>query len=177
MINTTKLIQICGYSNSGKTTLVNKIVSKFAQENKRVLTIKHHGHGTKPTVVENKDSSSHIINGAIGSLVEGEGRILLQLEDGVKTLEQQIKMATFFNPDLILIEGHKRERYPKVLIIRKKEELGLVQNLTNIQLVIVWEEYFKDLINEKIKVLSIKQEEELINEIESIIHLNEVNNQ
>lgn len=165
-----KLIQICGYSNSGKTTLVNKLVNKFSKENKRIFTIKHHGHGTKPSIVENKDSSSHINNGAVGSLVEGDGRILLQLEDGVKTLDQQIQMATFFNPDLILIEGHKRESYPKVVIIKKQEELQLIQNLTNIKLVIVWEEYFKELINETIKVVSIKQEEELINEIESIIY-------
>ena len=39
------ILQIVGYQNSGKTTLVEKIVHALAESEMKVATIKHHGHG------------------------------------------------------------------------------------------------------------------------------------
>jgi len=169
-----KILQICGYSNSGKTTLVNKVVNKLTKEKRQVFTIKHHGHGGKPSINDEKDSSQHIKNGAIGSLVEGEGRILLQLENGYKSLKQQIQIVSFFEPDIIIIEGHKREAYPKVVLIRDKSELELVKSLTNIQLVILWKKELEPLIETEIKIVNLEKEEQVLNEISNILNGDEV---
>ncbi|MPU17873.1 molybdopterin-guanine dinucleotide biosynthesis protein MobB, partial [Acinetobacter baumannii] len=37
------ILQIVGYQNSGKTTLVEKVVYALAEQNMKVATIKHHG--------------------------------------------------------------------------------------------------------------------------------------
>ncbi|WP_376711888.1 molybdopterin-guanine dinucleotide biosynthesis protein B, partial [Bacillus paralicheniformis] len=63
-------MQIVGYQISGKTTLVEKIVHALAEREKKVATIKHHGHGGFPEVAQN-DSEKHRKAGAVVSSVEG----------------------------------------------------------------------------------------------------------
>src|SRR3954447_24305966 len=130
------IFQIVGYQNSGKTTFLNKLISKLTVVGINTATIKHHGHGGKPTVVDNKDSSSHITAGASASLVEGGGRLLLQVEDVEWTLVQKIKLISHMNLDVILIEGYKFEKFPKAVLIRHKEDVQLLEELEKIELVL-----------------------------------------
>ena len=51
-----KVFQIVGYQNSGKTTLMEKVISGAAEKGVRVAYIKHHGHGGAPDA---KDSTRH----------------------------------------------------------------------------------------------------------------------
>lgn len=46
------ILQIVGYQNSGKTTLVEKVVHALAERKMKVATIKHHGHGGFPEVAQ-----------------------------------------------------------------------------------------------------------------------------
>ena len=46
------ILQIVGYQNSGKTTLVGKIVHVLTESEMKVATIKHHGHGGFPEVAQ-----------------------------------------------------------------------------------------------------------------------------
>ena len=140
MVNKPILFQIVGYQNSGKTTVIKKIIENLSVKKFKVATIKHHGHGGKPDLVEQKDSSQHLSAGAFVSLVEGEGRILLQAEKDSWSLEEQMKVLKTLEPDYILIEGHKRAVYPKVVIVKNSEDLALLSNLNNIQAVLYWEE-------------------------------------
>lgn len=126
------IVQIVGFQNSGKTTFVKELLKELAKINFRVATIKHHGHGGKPEVVEKKDSSEHIKAGAFASLVEGEGRLLLQVEKEKWSLEEKIHMVSSMNPDIILVEGHKEESYHKIVLLRNEldfEELKSLQNV------------------------------------------------
>ncbi len=72
----TSILQIVGYQNSGKTTLVEKVVYALAEQNMKVATIKHHGHGGFPEVAQ-KDSERHRKAGAVVSSVEGAGFLSL----------------------------------------------------------------------------------------------------
>jgi molybdopterin-guanine dinucleotide biosynthesis protein B len=130
------IFQIVGYQNSGKTTFLNQLISHLSALGIKTATIKHHGHGGKPAIAENKDSSSHIIAGASASLVEGGGRLLLQIEDVDWTLKQKIKLISLTNPDLILIEGHKFENFPKAVLICNKEDEPLLEELKKVELVL-----------------------------------------
>ena len=75
------IFQVVGYQNSGKTTFLNRLIEKLNGEQMRIATIKHHGHGGKPEVNEEKDSAQYCHSGAKVSLVEGGGRLLLQAEN------------------------------------------------------------------------------------------------
>ncbi len=134
------VFQVVGYQNSGKTTLVKKIIEKLTERSFSIATIKHHGHGGKPDMIENKDSSEHILSGAIASLVEGDGRLLLQGEKSNWTITEQLEILNSLNPEIIIIEGHKNEDYPKVVILRTVEDRELLEKLTNIKAVLYWDE-------------------------------------
>jgi molybdopterin-guanine dinucleotide biosynthesis adapter protein len=127
--------QIVGFQNSGKTTFMTKLIHALSVEKHRVATIKHHGHG-EPDVLETKDSKKHIAAGASASLVEGEGSILLQADDKNFTLKEQMTLLSFFKPDVILIEGHKRAEFEKAVIIRDDADLFLLEELANIKLIL-----------------------------------------
>lgn len=137
------IFQIVGYKNSGKTTVVSKLIKRLKADHLNVVAIKHHGHGGKPETAENKDSTNHLESGALASIVEGDGGLLLQAEKTIWTLEEKIQLASFFKPDVILIEGHKNEPYPKLLLLRRKEDLELLR-LRNVQVIMLWEEIPKE---------------------------------
>lgn len=134
------VFQTVGYQNSGKTTFLLNLIQILTEQDIRTVTIKHHGHGGKPEVAEEKDSSRHLQAGALASLVEGDGRIVLQAEGIHWCIEKQIQMMQLFSPDIIFIEGHKHEPYPKLVFLRNETDLGLLMRVKNIRAIIVWKE-------------------------------------
>ena len=133
------VFQIVGYQNSGKTTIVKKLISDLAKEQISVVTMKHHGHGGKPIIAEEKDSSQHIGAGALASLVEGGGRLILHAEKREWKIEEQIQLLSQLHTDIILIEGHKFAEYPKGVIVRRQEDVELLSMLENIQVIYYWD--------------------------------------
>ncbi|WP_442599163.1 molybdopterin-guanine dinucleotide biosynthesis protein B [Neobacillus sp. D3-1R] len=134
------IFQIVGYQNCGKTTLINTLIKNLSPKNIEVGIIKHHGHGGRPDINEEKDAAKYIQSGAKASIVEGDGRLILQAEKKKWTLEEQIKSLHSFELDLLLIEGHKLAEFPKALIIKNTEDLHLIKELSNIKVVFFWNE-------------------------------------
>ncbi|MBJ7927679.1 MULTISPECIES: molybdopterin-guanine dinucleotide biosynthesis protein B [Bacillus cereus group] len=131
------IIQIVGYQNSGKTTLVEKVVHALAESEMKVATIKHHGHGGFPEVAQ-KDSERHRKAGAVVSSVEGAGLLSLSSLREEWSLQEIIRLYEFFEVDTILIEGYKKENYPKVVLLRSAEDIELVHKVENVVAVITW---------------------------------------
>lgn len=140
------VLQVVGYQNSGKTTYINSLIERLSSENMKVGTVKHHGHGGKPEVNEKKDSSMHIQSGAQVSLVEGDGRLILQAEKLTWSLKEQINILKSIQLDVLIIEGHKYEDYPKVVIIKDENDLKLLKDLSNIKVVLFREENLDEKI-------------------------------
>lgn len=134
------IFQITGFQNSRKTTLSQHLISHLAAEGLQICTIKHHGHGGKPEVSEGKDSAKHITAGATASIVEGEGRLILQAEKEIWDLESQLKILGCMECELILVEGHKHAKYPKAVLVRNSEDLELLTELSNIKIVFCHDE-------------------------------------
>lgn len=138
------VFQVVGYQNSGKTTFTNKMIQILTAKGIKSAAIKHHGHGGKPDILEEKDSSSHIVSGALAAIVEGDGRLLLQAEGKEYGLEDQIKLLSFFQPDVILIEGYKFAEYPKLILLRNAADIALLQKVKNIRAIVYWQEEIKN---------------------------------
>ena len=126
-----KIIQIVGFKNSGKTSLSTELIRSLVSNGFRTASLKHHGHGGEPLGLENTDSYKQQQAGAIVAGVEGSGMFQLKHVNGWN-IEQLIAIYRLFNIDVLVIEGFKYENYPKIVLIKNKEELSLLKQLTNI---------------------------------------------
>ncbi|WP_142953841.1 molybdopterin-guanine dinucleotide biosynthesis protein B [Bacillus cereus] len=156
MGNAPSILQIVGYQNSGKTTLVEKIVHALAESEMKVATIKHHGHGGFPEVAQ-KDSERHREAGAVVSSVEGAGLLSLSSLRDEWSLQEIIRLYEFFEVDTILIEGYKAEKYPKVVLLRSAEDIELLHKIENVVAIITWDKALSNL-REEYKVFHITEE-------------------
>ncbi|WP_409304359.1 molybdopterin-guanine dinucleotide biosynthesis protein B [Peribacillus sp. SCS-155] len=139
------IFQIAGYQNRGKTTLISRLITELQQVNLTVSVLKHHGHGGPPDLPE-KDSARHFRAGAVASLVEGSGQIQLHGDlsgESSGHLQHLLQLLGLFETDVILIEGYKKEKFPKVVIVKYESDLELLNNLSNIRAIVCWTETLK----------------------------------
>lgn len=146
------ILQVVGYQNSGKTTVTTKLIKSLAEKGLKTVTIKHHGHGGRPASLAQKDTEKHLDAGAIASIVEGDGSLILRAVNFETSLEDQIELMKFFQPDVILIEGYKLETFPKLLLIRNESDLTLIETVSNIKAIVCWEEDLLKQITSQINV-------------------------
>jgi molybdopterin-guanine dinucleotide biosynthesis adapter protein len=158
-----KVLQIVGYKNSGKTTLVEKLIKEAVHQGYRVGAVKHHGHGGYPDLsgVPN-DSNRHRQAGAIVSSVEGSGLLQLQVMQDEWSLKQILQIYSFLPIDFVLVEGFKKEKYPKVVMLRSHEDLPLLNMLENIIAAITWTPLPESFKKMDCPIFSIKNEEQYL---------------
>jgi molybdopterin-guanine dinucleotide biosynthesis protein B len=112
------IISIVGKSDSGKTTLIEKLVRELKKRGHRIGVIKHASHGFEIDR-EGKDSWRHKEAGAETVIVASPGRVAMVKDDPVDTLEH---LATYFDGiDLILTEGYKNASKPKIEVFRAEK--------------------------------------------------------
>ena len=112
------IISIVGASGAGKTTLLERLIPELTRRGLRVGTIKHDVHGfelDKP----GKDSWRHKQAGAAISMISSPRQMGMVMD--VDHDSEPNELAPFFTGvDLILTEGYKRGREPKVEVFRSE---------------------------------------------------------
>ncbi|MEN8211974.1 MAG: molybdopterin-guanine dinucleotide biosynthesis protein B [Thermodesulfobacteriota bacterium] len=112
-----KIITIVGKSNSGKTTLLEKLITHLTQKGYKIGSVKH-AHSGFEMDKEGKDSWRHKKAGAASTLVISEDKIAMIKDDKTSYLEKmQFYLA---DSDIILAEGFKRQNLPKIEIFRRQ---------------------------------------------------------
>lgn len=111
---------IGGYKNSGKTTLITKLIPKLKERGCRVAVIKHDGHDFE-TDIPGTDSYRHQKAGAYGTAVFSSNRFLITKE--YKGIDEKQLMKAFPEADIILVEGLKNSSYPKYICSYPEQEL------------------------------------------------------
>ena len=113
-----KVFGFAGYSNAGKTTLIEALIARFVARGLRVSLIKHAHHGfdiDRP----GKDSFRHREAGATEVMLVCDKRwaIMHELRDEPEPdLERQLALLS--PCDLVLIEGYKSNAVPKIEVHR-----------------------------------------------------------
>ena len=112
------IISIVGKSDSGKTTLLVRLIPELKKRGYRVGTIKHASHGFDVDK-KGKDSRRHKDAGADTALLASPGRIAMVKDDDNGTLDSLEKYLR--DMDLIITEGYKRENKPKIEVYRASQ--------------------------------------------------------
>lgn len=111
------LISISGKSNTGKTTLIEKMIPELKRRGYRVGTIKHTTHGFDVDR-EGKDSWRHKKAGAQVTVVASAKRATV-IEDLDRDLEiGEISDRYIADVDIVLCEGFKGNPFPKIEVYR-----------------------------------------------------------
>ena len=113
-----------GRSNSGKTTLIERLIPELVKAGYKVATVKHAGHGFDLDT-EGKDSWRHKRAGASTVMVLSKGSLAMfaDVNDDIKVSELRDRFLDQ-SIDLIIAEGWKSEGFPKIVVAR--DQLGEV---------------------------------------------------
>jgi molybdopterin-guanine dinucleotide biosynthesis protein MobB len=109
------VVSIVGKSNSGKTTLIERLIPVLGARGYRIGTIKHSHHDIdldRP----GKDSYRHKGAGAEAVMVAGPNRIALVKDVADARIDDLV--GYFKDLDLIITEGYKRTTRPKIEVCR-----------------------------------------------------------
>ena len=121
-----KIYGVTGWKNSGKTGLVERLVSEFTTRGFSVSTIKH-AHHDFDVDRSGKDSYRHREAGAREVLLSSRKRFALMHElRGNYEPSLEMLLARLAPVDLVLIEGFKRDRHPKIETYRDVTKNDLI---------------------------------------------------
>ncbi len=121
-----RIIGLAGWSGSGKTTLIKKLIPRLIARGVSVSTLKHAHHGfdlDQP----GKDSFFHRAAGATEVIISSGKRwaILHELREEPEWDLPHL-VAKMSPVDLVLVEGFKRDAFPKLEIHRAENGKPLI---------------------------------------------------
>jgi len=113
-----RIIGLAGWSGSGKTTLIKKLIPRLIARGIAVSTLKHAHHGfdlDQP----GKDSFFHRTAGATEVIISSAKRWAILHELREQPEWDLAALVGKMSPvDLVLVEGFKRDAFPKLEIHR-----------------------------------------------------------
>lgn len=133
--DTSYVCQFVGYKNSGKTTLICELIPLLKKQGCTVAVIKHDGHEFDIDHPQT-DTWKHRQAGASAIAITSGTRTSWIKEQGSSLAEL---IAAFAGYDYVLVEGFKQELYPKIALIRSRDELNLLSEAQRITAIAYWE--------------------------------------
>jgi molybdopterin-guanine dinucleotide biosynthesis protein B len=121
-----KIFGVTGWKNSGKTGLMERLITEFNARGLTVSSIKH-AHHSFDIDHPGRDSYRHRDAGARQVLLASRNRwaLIRELRDEDEpSLGDLLKQLS--PVDLVLIEGYKRDRHPKIEAHRKETGQPLI---------------------------------------------------
>ena len=127
-----KIFGIVGLKNSGKTFFAQQIIQQLSSQNLRVASIKHAHHNfdidlpqTDSYLLRRAGSQQVIISSSKrwAKIVELEDAPEKKLEDLIGELDR---------PDIVIVEGFKKELHKKIEIINQSNENYLFNEIENV---------------------------------------------
>lgn len=115
---TPPLIIFVGHSNSGKTTLVERLIPELTRRGLRIATIKHAHHKVRLDT-EGKDSWRYKEAGAALSMLVTTSALQLVADASENREPHQLAERFLGEADLVLAEGFSHSPGPKVEVLRR----------------------------------------------------------
>ncbi len=121
-----RIYGVTGWKNAGKTGLMERLVAEITGRGFTVSTVKH-AHHSFDVDQPGRDSYRHRTAGASEVLLASGQRVALmqELRDAPEP-SLEVLLTRLSPVDLVLIEGYKRERHPKVEAFRAEPGNDLI---------------------------------------------------
>ena len=112
-----KVIGIIGWKDTGKTTLIEKLINEFNNRNFSVSTIKHSHHSISVDK-EGTDSFRHFNAGAKETILASKKNwIKFSRELGKRGSSLSYIIKQIIPVDLVIVEGFKMEDHKKIEVV------------------------------------------------------------
>ena len=131
-------IAFIGYQNSGKTTLVEKVIAELTRRGLRVGSLKHHGHHGFDIDVPAKDTWRHHQAGSkhVGLICATRWAEYADTREEDEMSAREL-LSRYNDVDVVIIEGYKTEGFDNIVVarsgvdrLRGKSSLDLVDGHT-----------------------------------------------
>ncbi len=131
-------IAFIGYQNSGKTTLVEKVIAELTRRGLRVGSLKHHGHHGFDIDVPAKDTWRHHQAGSkhVGLICATRWAEYADTREEDEMPAREL-LSRYNDVDVVIIEGYKTEGFGNIVVarsgvdrLRGKSSLDLVDGRT-----------------------------------------------
>jgi molybdopterin-guanine dinucleotide biosynthesis adapter protein len=111
------IVSFVGWSGSGKTTVLEKLIPELVRRGYRVATLKHDVHGFEMDR-EGKDTWRHRKAGSSCTVISSAVRLALVRDMDHDASLDEIRDSYIHDVDIILAEGFKKEAVPKIEVFR-----------------------------------------------------------
>lgn len=122
-----KVYGVIGWKNSGKTSLMERLVAEITGRGFSVSTVKHVHHSVDLDH-PGKDTFRHRAAGAREVVLASADRMAILVEHRGSEPELPEVLARLAPVDLVLVEGYKRDAHPKVEVWREETGHPLIQH-------------------------------------------------
>lgn len=129
------IIAVIGRKNSGKTTVVERVVRELTQKRYRVATAKHVSQKGFSIDKKGKDTWKHVEAGAnpVISVSDAETAVLIKNKGAEFSLEQIVQFTSESN--IVVLEGfshliQSHERVSKIICVRNRREYNDFSKIT-----------------------------------------------
>lgn len=117
-------VSFVGRHNSGKTTLLVKVIAELVSRGLNIGTVKHHGHADFDIDYPGKDSYRHREAGSCDTVIVSPVRMARVTELDKEPSCDEI-IATMPDHDLVIVEGYRQSGLPVIEVIRRANERDL----------------------------------------------------
>ena len=117
---------VIGWKNSGKTSLMERLVAEITRRGFSVSTVKHVHHDVDLDQ-PGKDSHRHRAAGASEVVLASAHRFALMREHRGTEPDLAEVLSRMAPVDLILVEGYKRDAHAKIEVFRREAGHELIQ--------------------------------------------------
>jgi len=160
-----RVLTIVGKSGSGKTMLMEKIISRLKEKGYAIGTLKHHSHPGFDIDKPGKDSWRHARAGSEHVIIAAPDKIA-----SYRLLERELSfdeiIEEFSDLDLVLVEGYKSANQPAVEVIREENGLELITDTSQRIAVAADVEASRLDMEKKVPVFDLDDTESLVEMIE-----------
>lgn len=110
-----RIVAVCGIKNSGKTTLLVRLIRTLSAQGISAAVVKHDGHEFTCDI-PGTDSYQFWEAGACGTAVYSRGQSFIHKRG---QMDERELLSRFPEADILFIEGQKDSYYPKIEVIRR----------------------------------------------------------